>query len=482
MKAKDDLYKLIRSLSKSEKRYFTIDAQKSGDRNRNYLSLFQVLNEMELYDEKWLKSQFPNLSSDKAYLYDAILRSMRDYRSPKSMVARIKEFILDAKFLYERGLYDQSEERLLTAKSLAIEIQDNYSLLEINREERRLKKEMSFQSFKDNFNIIIGEKDAALRGITSELLYLDFYDHLTVKVVEVFKLSDEQAKAEFRQDWAAHFAVQPASGQALLRYLQVNAFYNHLLGDEEKANDYFFKTVTWWDENPSIKREEFFRYIIDLSNFLSVLLRSGQHDKFLAVLDRLEKEKPDNFHEEGLLFQKVAFYKLSYFLKTGDYASGRSMIAAIEQGIKTFYIKEGTMLSIQYQVGLLLFFLKDYRNSKLWWEKIFAYKDQTIRTDIRKAARVLHLICVIETEELDAIESAYRANYRFLKANFKGTAAKFEVEICHRLKKIPPLHTAESKKQLQQLQQFLQNEWPSGQAKGIPLGFEEVKYWAVNRL
>ena len=78
---------------------------------------------MDEYDEIKLKKKFAKtLHADKSYLYEAILRSMRDYRSASSRAARIKEMILDYKYLYERGLYRQSDERLQEAKELATEL------------------------------------------------------------------------------------------------------------------------------------------------------------------------------------------------------------------------------------------------------------------------------------------------------------------------------------------------------------------------
>ena len=92
--AKTDLYQLIKAMSKTEKRYFSIDAKKSGKDSARYLKLFQVINEMEEWDNEKLKRRFKqNLSADKKYLYEAILRSMRDYRSTKSKAAQVKEKI-----------------------------------------------------------------------------------------------------------------------------------------------------------------------------------------------------------------------------------------------------------------------------------------------------------------------------------------------------------------------------------------------------
>ena len=95
MRGKDDLFHLIKAMSKSEKRYFTLDAKKSGKEGAKYLSLFQMINGMDEYNEAKLKTKIKkNLSSDKGYLYEAILRSMRDYRSAKSRAAQIKERII----------------------------------------------------------------------------------------------------------------------------------------------------------------------------------------------------------------------------------------------------------------------------------------------------------------------------------------------------------------------------------------------------
>ena len=56
MTVKDDLFQLIRSLSKTEKRYFKIEAGRHSTTNKNnHLRLFDVINEMDEYDEEKIK-------------------------------------------------------------------------------------------------------------------------------------------------------------------------------------------------------------------------------------------------------------------------------------------------------------------------------------------------------------------------------------------------------------------------------------------
>mgnify|MGYP000291865209 CR=1 FL=1 len=42
---KDELHQLIQSMSRTEKRYFKVQAKKSGDEKSNYVRLFNAINE-----------------------------------------------------------------------------------------------------------------------------------------------------------------------------------------------------------------------------------------------------------------------------------------------------------------------------------------------------------------------------------------------------------------------------------------------------
>ena len=51
MRNREDLFNLIKAMSKSEKRYFVLDAKKSGRSASRYLSLFEALGKMDEFDE-----------------------------------------------------------------------------------------------------------------------------------------------------------------------------------------------------------------------------------------------------------------------------------------------------------------------------------------------------------------------------------------------------------------------------------------------
>ena len=73
MKPSTELFQLIKSLSKSEKRYFKLTSSlQSGE--KNYMKLFDAIEEQTEYDEDAIKSKFKtetfikHLPSEKNHL------------------------------------------------------------------------------------------------------------------------------------------------------------------------------------------------------------------------------------------------------------------------------------------------------------------------------------------------------------------------------------------------------------------------------
>ena len=122
---KDNLFVLIKSLTKSEKRQFTLYVGRmDSNENSKFLSLFQLMDKMKRYDEKIIlkkgivtKQQLSNL---KAHLYKQILISLRMNPMHKNIRIQIREQLDFATILYQKGLYKQSLKVLEKAKILAL--------------------------------------------------------------------------------------------------------------------------------------------------------------------------------------------------------------------------------------------------------------------------------------------------------------------------------------------------------------------------
>lgn len=430
MKSKEDLFRLINAMSRSEKRYFTIDAQKSGKKGSKYLDLFQAINGMDEYDESKLKKKFPKtLHADKSYLYEAILRSMRDYRSANSQAARIKERILDYKYLYERGLYQQSEERLKEAKQLAETLSDSLSMLEINNEERRLLRNTKRRNYAAEIKTLIAEKQYRLAELEAELFYSDVAYQLSVEVQQHFEYQSEAQKAALRDEFPESlFALEklPETPYARRRFFLSGFLYYQLLGQPEKMLTFCSDIVEWWDENPNLKGEEFNWYVKDMANLLHALFRLNQFDFIPEILRRLEKESPGGAHDKEVLFLRTAIYRLMYYINIGDPSEGRAILREIDEGVRKYKLRATARMVIIFNSAILLFLLREYATCMAWCDRIIKEMKSDARVDIQAGVRILKLMAAFELDDIDAFDLQYRSIHRYLSQNLQLDKESFE--------------------------------------------------------
>ncbi len=120
----NQLFILIKSLSKSEKRHFTLFAKRSSaDKEMKFLALFRALDRQETYDEVKLLNKLPHitktqLSNLKAHLYEQLLVSLR-LLNRKEPDIHIREIVDFAKVLYRKGLFLQSLSQLAKVRVMA---------------------------------------------------------------------------------------------------------------------------------------------------------------------------------------------------------------------------------------------------------------------------------------------------------------------------------------------------------------------------
>lgn len=485
MRGKEDLFNLIQKMSRSEKRYFTLDAQKGGSKGSKYLKLFQAINGMDEYEESKLKKKFPkNLSADKAYLYDAILRSMRDYRSSKSYAAQIKEKLLDFRYLHELGLYDQCEERLREAKELAEELGSTNALLEINYEERRLSNDLKRKGYEDEVERLVKEKDRYLENLKVELKFLDLHNWLltlSVKRKEM-KLAAQQdrLKEEFESRYHTiieqHDKISPI---AVHRKYQCLGMYYSLLQDQEKVYEYFEKAAQWWENYPKYKDEEHYRYILDISNLVYASFIKNKFNNIPKLLDILESEENQNTHYNSVSFQKLSNYRLMYYINTGDFEGVAVFIEKLEPKLKTNLVTESGRLVLVSNIAYLFFVMENYEESIKWTEKIIKGRRTEFRQDIQQAVRILNLIANYEEDEIEKMELAIRAYSRYYQEKTSITKDEFEFKMLDFGKKL--LSSVSDKEILKDLREYLNLEKQNNNSN-IPAGIDDLLlFWIESK-
>ena len=113
-RSKDELFQLIKTLEKAEKRNFKLYVRRnSAADDLKIIQLFDALDKMEHYEEEGLLKRNPDikkqqLSNLKAHLYKQILASLRIIRQEDNIDIQLHEQLDNARVLYNKGLYNQS--------------------------------------------------------------------------------------------------------------------------------------------------------------------------------------------------------------------------------------------------------------------------------------------------------------------------------------------------------------------------------------
>lgn len=480
MRSKEDLFKLIQSMSKSEKRYFTLDAQKSSSKGSKYLELFKAINGMETYDESILKEKFPkNLSTDKAYLYEAIMRSMRDFNSSKSISARIKEMIQDAKYLYERGLYDQCEHRLQDARVLAEDIDDQLALLEINREERSLAW-ISRSDYDKKIEELISEKDSVLTAIFDFFKYADISSELML----VFKKGATNGRKEALQSIFKHMDQEllSKSPRTMRKYYMSLGIFHRMNGNAQECIQNFSKVVDLWEAHPNLKSEEYFKYVSDVSNLLNIQGSMANFDQFPDLISRLEHIENVNFHLQGFIFQRVSLYKLMHLINTGKDHDIETLEKEIENGLNTYIINIASRIALMFNTAMLLFIDERYASCCKWCKDIIKKAKNVNRKDVQDAAYLLSLLASVEYLEVEDVEKEIRNTERYFQSFTSLPDYQSIKDILDLVKKIVNAPILERKSRFNELITFIKSHHAKN-TNFIPLGLDElVLRWGESKI
>lgn len=487
MKHKEDLFHLIKSMSRSEKRYFKIEASRWKNNETRYLELYELLNGMNVYDEDKLKQRFPrNLSADKNYLYEVLLKNIRDFRRSGSCFVRIRELIFDAKNLYKRGLYAQVENRLAEAKNLAKEVGDHLALLEINQFEPFISWHTN-KDFITHIKSLFEERRAIEQRLKDEIKYTEWSYLLSMafkKEMSLDEMEELEEPLEVLQSIATDKGrLAKVKDHARRRLYQCLAIHAQMSGDHTTAATYFEQVVNWWKDYKKYKSEEFSRYIVDVSNLINAYYKIEAFDEVWTQIERLEGEANDDMEVKGLVFLKATLFKILFFLNTGAIQDLSKLSKVIEAGLKKYQLNEGSRITLISNMAVYCFCCEEFSECIDWCEKVIKQRSKSeTRIKDQLGLQLLWLMSKIEIDEVDDVENAFRSTYRFLKQRHAFEEEHFEFILYHLLKNYVSLFGREKKEHLgairDELQLLVQQKAPN-----IPLDLHELgQYWAESRL
>ncbi|ALU26498.1 MULTISPECIES: hypothetical protein [Myroides] len=427
---KDWLFILIKSLTRSEKRQFTLYVNRlQNNADAKFISLFNAMDKMEEYDEQVILKQKitskQQLSNLKANLYKAILASLRMNPSKKNVRIQIREQLDFATILYQKGLHKQGLKILDKAKQIALDVEEKSLALEIIELEKVIESQYITRS-------ITGRADELIAQ-SNDLIIQNYYatklSNLSLKFYNEMLTSGYAKSEEDKQELITRFSdqlldidVKVLNFREKLWYFKAHVWLCFLIQDYHNAYKYAKLWVTLFYEHPKMIQSHPIWYLKGNSYLFKILLLFKSVDKYIYWNAKLEEQLtlesfPQSMNIDSQRFLLQFSNKLNIEFIQQTYNGSLLFVKQLQRGINEYrnMIDEHHFHILYFKVASLYFGYKKYEDSLAYTARILNKSDYSVQEDLLFHTRILSLMAQYESGQDQYYEDFIKANRTLMK-------------------------------------------------------------------
>ncbi|MEW6469725.1 MAG: hypothetical protein AB1458_12410 [Bacteroidota bacterium] len=429
-KASDSLFRLIKSLTKAEKRNFKLYASRhTAAEDNNYVRLFNAIDAQREYDEQAITMRFGvrQFSIVKARLYDAVLRSLDAFHAHSSIDARLKRDLHCAEILYKKSLYDLCAKLLTSAKKVAQKYERHSSLLEIYQWEKRLIEKDNYSGMnEEDINRFLKEDELIGEKVRNFNDYWNIKSRLFMILNKRGKVRNQEELTSFKKiiDNTLLKAESSAlSAETKYLYYHIYSAYYFGLGDYEKCYEHLQKNVDLIESHTHIFEEEPNIYFSVLTNIIYIGSQLRRYDEVFRYLGML-REVPRKFEisrNEDLeikLFSSAYSIELTLYNNLGEFERALALVPKIEEGLEKYADKLNKVRVAYFcsSIANAYFGAGKFSLALKWNNQILNNKAIEEIEDAHCFAEIMNVIIHIELKNDDLIPYTIKSVHRYLKA------------------------------------------------------------------
>ncbi len=421
--SKDQLFTLIKSLNKAEKRNFKLYTNRfQSGQDTKFIQLFDVLDRLSEYDDKQILRRLPevkkrHLPNLKRHLYKQILISLRLIYIKKNIDIQIREQIDFARILYGKGMYMQALKLLDRIKQIAEEHHQDILHLEILEFEKLIEARHITRSraVKNKMEDLL-EASIHRSNVTHTTSRLS---NLNIQVqgwyIQHGHVKNEADLTEIKAYYDSVFPddlnLESLTFLEKINLFQSEMWYHYIRLDFPACRGEAQRWVKLFEDNPQIQEKDpdlYMRGLYYLLIFSFFLEEAAHFDQYLQQFETFVQKCEEGFNANS---QMIAFVYLNLsrlnqqFLK-GRYQQGLYLVPEIQEGINAFeeHTDAHRILLFYYKIAYLHFGCGHFENALDYLNKITTLQSGFLRDDLHFNARLLHLICHYEIGNYGLLE------------------------------------------------------------------------------
>lgn len=433
MKASDDLFQLIKSMSKSEKGYFKKYASKHTIGEKNvYVKLFDAIDDQETYDEDKLRGKFKgekfadSIYSTKNYLFNLILKSLSAYHSEKFAVSKLHMMMIELNVLFEKGLHKQFKTLLNKAIAMADENDKPFYLALLYNKAMTSLATDYYTDDEFNFEKLKTKTLTNLENVRVTEEYHIIYNEMFLFTKETGTVRNEKDLERLNKIVSSPLLKDEShavSFDAKFKYNNIMGHYYRLINDVDNWLKYRKDLVILMESGKNYIKENPRSYVLALNNYLHACVVTGRTKEFEAYLKKLKQfakqfeNKKEFLDIQTRVFMLMSDLELNYAIKSLKPESLKNIINEIEQGFKKFgeKIVENRKISLYNRIAYACFIIKDYDRSIFYINRILNATNPKIDPEQHSFARIRNLIAHFEAGNYDLLEYSVKSAKRFLQ-------------------------------------------------------------------
>ena len=404
----DQLFQLVKSLTKSEKRNFTFYTSRIQDGDTlKYMQLFDLIDKQKEVNENLVlsklkgvdKNQYSNL---KRHLYKQLMVSLRMIHIQKKTDIQLREYLDYVDILYGKGLYLQSLKILDKAKILAENSDNDILFLAILETEKNIESRHITRSGPDMVPELIAKCDAKIQSIDNIarlsniriLLHSHYVKHGHVK--NIAELDDFTYKytwiREYNTSGGIAYHEKIYLYQSLVWYYYICLDFENCLLNAEKWVELFDSKPQLIDDDPDLYMRGY-HYLLTCSYNLQ---NKEKYNKYLFELEKFREENYIHFNNNSQIisFLYVHYGRLNFHFLHGTYKEGLSIIPSSLKRIQRYKLKLDAhrILVFYFKIAWMHLMAGDHSTAIKYLNQIFQMEVGSLREDIQGYSQLMFLM------------------------------------------------------------------------------------------
>ena len=420
-RSSQNLFFLIKSLGKIEKRNFKVYAKYSAGENALlYLNLFdfiakqdQAIESKETYESIGIKAN--QISNQKNYLYNQIIKSLQFFNANESPSIQIANLLFLIEFLYNKGLFKQCLKYLTKAKKLA-QIHEKYlDLLKILQWERDLIQQEPLSDKTQKKLSDISDAENKTLEFHKNMIVFQNLSHKFNNLLHNRGLSNKDSENILNSIELSH-PDQALSKRAKFFYFNIHAFYAYSKGNLEGTYEHFKNNVNLFRTTLESSEQNLISYIGVLNNFSSICSTLKKYDELLESIQLLK----DIFNINGgkisekikiSVFTRAFGQELVYYNNTGQINYVSSLLNKIEDGLNKYKgkIESRHEVMINYHLFLHHFYKKNYLEAQKWINEVLYKTSSGKFEELYSIGLIMNIINQYELDNIELLDNMINA-------------------------------------------------------------------------